>query len=100
MTYEKSEDGTDLRLTLDKRLTAVTAEEIEKTLQEKLEGVKNFTVDMKKLVYISSAGLRLLLKAKKFMNENGGSMAIENSVPEITEIFHTTGFDEVLDFKK
>ena len=96
MQFEKSEDGTSLTLTLDKKLSAVTADELEKKLAEQLKGVKNFTVDMAKLVYVSSAGLRVLLKAQKFMNSINGSMTIKNSIPEVMEIFKTTGFNEIL----
>ena len=99
MKYEKSNDGTSLRLILDKKMTAVTADEVERALYGQLVGVKNFTVDMKDLVYISSAGLRFLLNAQKYINSNGGFMTIENIAPEIMEIFQTTGFNEVLDIK-
>lgn len=99
MKYEKSNDGTSLRLTLDNKMTAVTADEVEKALHEQLVGVKNFTIDMKDLVYISSAGLRFLLNSQKYMNSNGGFMTIENIAPEIMEIFQATGFNDILDIK-
>ena len=100
MEITKSQDGTEITLVLDKKLSAVTADELEKNLSEILiPNVKKFTVDMKKLVYISSAGLRVLLKAKKFMNQQG-SMNVTNAVPEVTKIFETTGFDEILNIKK
>jgi hypothetical protein len=44
MIFNKSENGTDLTLTLDKKLSAVTAEQLEKDLIANLKGVKNFTV--------------------------------------------------------
>ena len=96
MIYDKSDNGEELTLTLDKKLTAVTAEQLEKELSTNLKGVKNFVVDMSKLAYVSSAGLRVLLKAQKYMNSNQGSMSIKNAVPEVIKIFETTGFDEIL----
>ena len=54
---------------------------------------------MEKLAYISSAGLRVLLKAQKTMNKQG-SMSIRNAGAEILEIFEVTGFDEILNIEK
>ena len=99
MQFEKNEDGTVLKLTLDKKLSAVTAEQLEKELEEKLIGVKDFTIDMAKLAYVSSAGLRVLLKAQKQISQNG-TMKIINAVPEVMRIFETTGFDQILTIEK
>ncbi len=96
MNFEKNEDGTGLTLTLDKKLSAVTAEQLEKDLEINLAGVKNFTVDMGRLVYVSSAGLRVLLKAQKYLIKQNGSMKLINAVPEVMKIFETTGFNEIL----
>ena len=96
MNFEKNEDGTGLTLTLDKKLSAVTAEQLEKDLEINLAGVKNFTVDMGRLVYVSSAGLRVLLKAQKYLIKQNGSMKLINAVPEVMKVFETTGFNEIL----
>ena len=100
MLFEKNDDGTELTLTLDKKLSAVSAEQLEKDLEKKLAGVKNFTVDMGKLVYVSSAGLRVLLKAQKYIQKQDGSMNLINAVPEVMKIFETTGFNEILNISK
>ena len=100
MLFEKNDDGTELTLTLDKKLSAVSAEQLEKDLEKKLAGVKNFTVDMGKLVYVSSAGLRVLLKAQKYIQKQDGSMTLINAVPEVMKIFETTGFNEILNISK
>lgn len=99
MNFEKNEDGTVLRLTLDKKLSAVTADQLEKELDEQLEGVKDFIIDMAKLVYVSSAGLRVLLKAQRYVSRYG-KMKVINAVPEVMKIFETTGFDEIFDISR
>lgn len=95
MKFEKSEDGTALTLTLDKKLSAVTAEQLEKELSHELSGVKDFVVDMARLEYVSSAGLRVLLKAQKAMNLQG-KMTVMNANQQVMNIFETTGFNEIL----
>ncbi|MBQ6776321.1 MAG: STAS domain-containing protein [Synergistaceae bacterium] len=99
MNFERNEDGTVLKLTLDKKLTAVTAEQLERDLEKNLSGVRDLTVDMAKLAYISSAGLRVLLKAQKYVNQNG-TMKVINAVPEVMKIFETTGFDQILNVSR
>ena len=99
MNFEKNNDGTVLKLTLDKKLSAVSADQLEKDLEKELVGVKDFTIDMAKLSYVSSAGLRVLLKAQKYVNQHG-SMKIINAVPEVMRIFETTGFNEILNISK
>lgn len=95
MKFEKSEDGTALTLTLDKKLSAVTAEQLEKELSHELSGVKDFVVDMARLEYVSSAGLRVLLKAQEAMNLQG-KMTVMNANQQVMNIFETTGFNEIL----
>ena len=52
-------------------------------------------LDCSKLEYISSAGLRVLLSAKKKINEQG-SMKIKNVSEAIMEVFEITGFNEIM----
>ena len=56
---------------------------------------KHVVVDADKLEYISSAGLRVILKAQKSMMAKGG-MKLVNVNETIMEIFEITGFDSIL----
>ena len=98
MTFEQFNDGKGLKITLDTKLTAVTAETLENDLKTKLKGVEELVIDMSKLAYVSSAGLRLLLKTQKTM-ELQGKMTINNADPNVMSIFKTTGFDGVLNIQ-
>ena len=95
MKINKTQSGTELTVALEERLDTVTAPELEAVLSD-LSGVTKLIIDMKKLDYVSSAGLRVLLAAQKKMDGNGGSMVIRNANEEIREIFEVTGFDEIL----
>ncbi len=59
-------------------------------------GEGDVTLDAGGLEYISSAGLRVLLKLKK----SRGSVAVINVSSEVYDIFSVTGFDNILDVKK
>lgn len=54
-------------------------------------------VDVDKLEYVSSAGLRVFMKAMRRMN---GTLKVINASPEVYEIFEITGFSELMDVKK
>ncbi len=99
LTIAKAAANDSLALTLEGRLDTTTAPQLEAELKTAIDGVKTLTFDMAKLAYISSAGLRVLLKAQKAMNKQG-SMTIKNAGPEILEIFEVTGFDEILNIEK
>ena len=98
MLINKDAKGDELTITIDGRLDTTTAPQLEAEINSCLDGVKTLTMDMSKLVYISSAGLRVLLKAQKIMNKRG-KMTVINVNQEIKEIFEVTGFDELLNIE-
>ena len=57
---------------------------------------KELVLDFDGLSYLSSAGLRVMLKLKK---ENP-SLKIINVIPEVYEVFETTGFTEMMTIEK
>ncbi len=97
MEIKKELKDNNLVITLEGRLDTSTAPSLEAELKD-LEKVTSLVIDMEKLAYISSAGLRVLLKAQKIMNKQG-SMLIKNVSQEIKDIFEVTGFDEILNIE-
>ena len=95
LNIEKAANESALSLALSGRLDTTTAPELEKSIKESIDGVSALTIDMEKLEYISSAGLRVLLSAQKIMN-NQGEMKIVHVSETIMEIFEVTGFSEIL----
>ena len=77
------------------RLDTMTAWEFEKTLTDSLENINELVLDLTDLIYVSSAGLRAILKAHKIMSRRGGMKVI--GVGEmVSEIFEVTGFADML----
>ena len=95
LKIHKTIKNTEAVFELDGRLDTTTAPELELELRQSLDGVENLILDLEKLEYISSAGLRVLLSAQKQMNHQG-SMTLRNVNPAILEIFEVTGFTDIL----
>ncbi len=95
MTITKKQDGAALLIALEGRLDTTTSPDLEKELKDALPGVSELTLDLGKLEYISSAGLRVLLAAQKTMSRQG-RMKLINVNEIIMEIFEITGFSDIL----
>ncbi len=88
-------DGDKLTVTLTGKLDAVTAIELDKFMSKELDGVKNLVIDLKDLFYIASAGLRIMLKTQKRMN-NQGEMFVKNIQRDVRTVMDMTGFSRLL----
>ena len=95
MEVKKVSEGSALTLFLSGRLDAVTALQLDKDLSTTLNGVDDLTVDLADLEYISSAGLRMLLKTQKRMDKQG-AMRIRNIRENVREVLDMTGFSGFL----
>ena len=95
MTIEKKLNGETATLIVSGRLDTQTAPELEKELDEILSGLKDLTFDLTNLEYVSSAGLRVILKAQKAMNAQG-AMKLTGVNDSIMEVFDITGFLDIL----
>ena len=80
------------------RLDALGARELWQEL-EPLTDVSGarVLVDMGGAKYISSEGLRVLMRASKAVKQNGGRFVLCNLNPRITEIVTMAGLDRVLE---
>ena len=95
MTIEKKINNESATLIVSGRLDTQTAPELENELEAVLPGIKELTFDMTNLEYVSSAGLRVILKAQKAMNIQG-SMKLTGVNDSIMEVFDITGFLDIL----
>ena len=95
MTIEKKIEGTAAELKIIGRLDTTTAPELEAAVDGCAAGIKELVLDCGELEYVSSAGLRVILKAQKLMNAQG-SMKLIHVNETIMEVFDITGFADIL----
>ena len=65
MEISSIKEDNKLTIALTGKLDTVTAPDLDKEIDENIDGVTELVIDFSQLEYISSAGLRALLKAKK-----------------------------------
>ena len=95
MTIEKTMSGSAAALKIVGRLDTTTAPELEATIDSCTAGIKKLVLDCSALEYVSSAGLRVILKAQKLMNAQG-TMKLTHVNETIMEVFDITGFADIL----
>lgn len=87
-----------LTITLKGRIDTSNAASVEADIMKILADNPGLpvTVDCAALEYISSAGLRVIMKTKKAVRDT----CLINVAPPVYEIFETTGFTELMDIRK
>ena len=95
MTIEKTIMNASASLKIIGRLDTSTAPELEATIDGCVSGIKELVLDCSELEYVSSAGLRVILKAQKLMNAQG-NMKLTHVNETIMEVFDITGFADIL----
>lgn len=80
-------------LHLKGRMDAATCPCAEGPLNRLIDaGSRNIVIDCSELVYISSAGLRVMLTALKRLKQCGGHLSLVSLQPEIRKVFEIAGF--------
>lgn len=86
------------------RVDASTAPQLKQQIEALFEeGRYRIVLDLAKLDYISSPGLRVLIEARKRAREwkitdlEGGDIRIANLPPRIKEVFDLTGFTSLFE---
>ncbi len=88
-------DGTKATIALDGKLSVATSPDLDEAISALPESVTDFVIDLAKLDYISSAGLRVLVSTEKLASRRGGSLLLLHPNDEVNEVFEMTGLSEV-----
>lgn len=84
-------------LDLEGRLDSITSPDAEKQLLAILDkGARKLLLDASGMVYISSAGLRVLLTVTKKVNSVGGKIVLSRLGPQVQAIIELAGFTSFL----
>jgi len=97
MQITTSTNGAATTLAMDGRLDVDTID----ALKSVLTGVttEHLVFDMRGCVFVSSIGIREILKAHRERSRAGGSIALVNVNRDVMDIFRITGMAEMMDIK-
>lgn len=95
MTIIDEQENKTMTLHIAGRIDTITAPELEKKIAALSPEVTDLILDMKEVVYISSAGLRVLLSAQKKVSRVG-SMKLSGVCSAVMEVLEMTGFADIL----
>ena len=90
MEVNMTKKGTELTVAVTERLDTTTAPALGEKLDGALDGVKRLVFDFKKLDYISSAGLRVMLTAMQAIGKQGETV-VKGANSGVLEVFDITG---------
>ena len=80
------------------KLDGTSAGDLEEVLQSAIDkGSMEILIDCSSLAYISSSGLRVILKAAKRLNKANGKVALCRLSDNVEQVFQISGFSTVLD---
>ncbi len=95
MNITNQREGNQLNVALEGKLDTASAPQLEAFIKEELSGVDLLVLDLAKLKYTSSAGLRTIVLAQKTMNKQG-KMILKNVGEDIMDVFDMTGLLDLL----
>lgn len=97
MEINVSKQNERIVLAIDGRIDTITAPELEKTIQSYVIQ-PNITLifDCKKVTFVSSSGLRVILMAHKQVTAKNGTFILQNLIPEVQSVIDMTGFSRII----
>lgn len=93
------EEGGKVVFYVKGELNTTTFSDLEEALKPYLKENQHLILDFAELEYLTSAGLRVILRAHQQIDELNSSMLIRNSNEEVIEVFEMTGFMDFLIFE-
>lgn len=84
-------------LSLNGRLDSNASPDLDRKIGEIIQdGCIHLVIDCKKLDYITSAGLRIMIKTAKALKGKSGSLVLCEMADYVREVFEIAGFDKFL----
>ena len=98
MELQETRHGRTLVLAPEGRLDTMSASHFQSALFGRIDaGDRSILVDLSRLDYISSSGLRILLAAAKRLGSEDGQFALCAPTEMVRDVLHVSGFDSILE---
>ncbi|TCL64210.1 SpoIIAA-like anti-anti-sigma regulatory factor [Hydrogenispora ethanolica] len=100
MVIETERIGTNLVVELDGELDLETSPAFRTVVEDRLtqyDTIKHLILDLKKVNFIDSSGLGVILGRFKRLSQQGGKLSAINVSPPIRRIFELSGLLKIMD---
>ena len=95
ITEEKIPDG--IRFIIRGRINSIDADELLQKMELALnDGYKNIVLNMIQVEYLSSSGIRVILKSYKEAKGKGGKLGIEMPSANVKNVLGMTALEDML----
>lgn len=92
-----AKNGNRIDIGIVGKLDRSTSPDFEKAIGDILtDDVRYIDIDLSECIYISSAGLRVILALQKKMTKVEGKLVIRNTPELVLEVFTETGLTDIL----
>jgi len=95
-SISNSHSGKVAIVTIAGRVDSASAPTMDAELEKAVSENKKIVLDLKDVAYMSSAGVRALVKALRHSHKSHGSLKLARVSDPILEILHTTGMTELV----
>ena len=90
-------NGSVAEVQLDGYIDANNAKDVDNILTEVVGKFNSVVLDLEKLKYVSSAGLRAFKHAYMELRRKGGTLSAKNVSKAVMEVFEVTGFTRLIE---
>ena len=96
MQVTENKEGDVICLAVEGNVDTVTAPELQKNVLTAFQKSKHVVIDIEKVPYMSSAGLRVFLIGQKTATSKGGSMKVCHVSDTVMQVLKMSGFAQIL----
>lgn len=96
MMIVKNVNGSEVTLAVEGRVDTNTSPALQKAILEAFQGAKLLKIDLEKVDYVSSAGLRAFLLGQKTAGSKGAAMELHHVAPTVKSVLDSVGFSKIL----
>lgn len=92
-----TKNGNEITVAISGKFDRTSSPVIEAEVSKAVtDDVKKITFDLKDVIYVSSAGLRVILSFEKKMRKAEGKLVVKNTPKLVMDVFTETGLNKVL----
>lgn len=100
MEINKVIQGKQIVFSLVGRLVTTNCEEARTQLLKAVDETDDILLDLQRLDFMASSGLRIVLELAKSMKQKGGNFAIKNPTPVVLDVLDMTGLSAIINIIK